>query len=130
MNFKRQAEEILLTFFKKVTGQNSRAPRCNQLGKQLKRISKRTLRSQIRLNLNHPNISRVNRDFIYTALRMIDRYRATSFKKLRFEMAFGKARRGDSKQMDYLKNILKRGDCILRESDKKLGWSLNSKNWF
>ena len=32
--------------------------------------------------------------------------------------------------MDYLKNILKRGDCILRESDKKLGWSLNSKNWY
>ena len=59
INFKRQAEEILLTFSKKVTGQNSRAPRCNQSGKRLKRISKRTIRSQIRLNLNHPNISRV-----------------------------------------------------------------------
>ena len=130
LDFKRQAEEVLLTFSKKVTGQSSRAQRCHQSGKRLRKISKRTVRSQIRLNLNHPNMTRANRDFIYNSLRLIDRYRATSFKKLRLEMPFCKVRRGDSRQLDYLKNILKKGGCSLRESDKKLGWSLNSVDWY
>ena len=32
--------------------------------------------------------------------------------------------------LQNLKLFAKRSDCILRKSDKKLGWSLNSSGWY
>ena len=130
LDFKRQAEEALLTFSCKVTGQKRRnAPKYHLKGRD-KRISKRTVRSLIRANLSHPNLSRVDRQFIYNSLRLIDRYKVGSVKMRRSISSVGKGRRRDVLNLQNLKLFINRRNCILRESDKKLGWSLNSIGWY
>ena len=61
LDFKRQAEEALLTFSCKVTGQKRRNALNHNLKGADKKTSKRTVKSLIRANLSHPNLSRVDR---------------------------------------------------------------------
>ena len=130
LDFKRQAEEALLTYSCKVTGQKRRnAPKHHLKGRN-KRISKRTVRSLIRANLSHPNLSRVDRQFIYYSLRLIGRYKVGSVKMRRSISSVGKGRRRDVLNLQNLKLFINRRNCILRESDKKLGWSVNSIGWY
>ena len=130
LDFKRQAEEALLTFSCKVTGQKRRIALNYHLKATDKKTSKRTVRSLIRANLSHPNLSRVARQFIYNSLRLIDRYKVRSGKMQRSILSVGKHRRRDNLNLENLKIFINRSDCILRESDKKLGWSLNSLGWY
>ena len=70
----------MLTFSYKVTGQNRGVLRNCHLKGTGKKTNKRTVRSQIRAHLSHPNLSRVNRHFTYNSLHLIDRYKARPMK--------------------------------------------------
>lgn len=78
-----------------------------------KKTSKRTVRSLIRANLSHANLSRVNRQFIYNSLRLIDRYEVRSVKMRRSILSVGKRRRRDNLNLENLKIFINRSDCIL-----------------
>ena len=130
LDFKRQTEQALLTFICKVTGQSRITTPTHNFRGTGKKTSKRSVRSQILTNLSYPNLSKGNRQIIYNSLRLIDRYKVRAIKVQRSVFSVGKCWGRDNLVLENLKLFSKKSDCILRESDKKLGWSLSSLGWY
>ena len=128
--FKHHAEAALLQYVLRVTGQrlknnyktNVSTKRRNQ------RVSVSSLRSQVRYNLSHPRLSRQDRNFVYTSLRAIDRF-FIKYVKCGDQIFSGRFT-GERLLVDQLGKFLKGLPVVLRESDKNLGWSLNSVDWY
>jgi len=140
LNCKRNAEKALLLFTLAVTGQKR--------GKKL--LSKKTVqnkndrsgrrwktsrkynhvRNEIRANLSQPNLSKANRDYIYSTLKLIDRLQIKSYRSFRTQSKSENLNDVPNETLNHLRNFSRVQEYVLRESDKKLGWALNSVNWY
>ena len=120
--FKCHAETALLKYVCSVTGQ-----RFKSLGEK---GSIGSLRAKIRYNLSHPRLGRHERDYVYATLELIDRFVLKNRRQEKIkDTSCGNGGR-DKLLLYNLGKFLDGLPVILRESDKKMGWSLNSLNWY
>ena len=92
------------------------------------------VRASIKYFMLHPRLTNRDRDYIMKSLKLIDRFSVNYTRNYKYsnlgslkpsEEAFGK-----SKQLRAALQLNKDQTVILRESDKKLGWALNSATWY
>ena len=83
------------------------------------------MRMKIRYNLNHPEMDLRNREYICKILEVLNR---TIRLRRRGMQNFIIERTDDEKRLYKLMKMLRDDNIILRESDKKLSWSLNQED--
>ena len=120
--FKCHAETALLKYVCSVTGQ-----RFKSLGEK---GSIGSLRAKIRYNLSHPRLGRHERDYVYATLELIDRFVLKNRRQEKIKDTSCGNGGWDKLLLYNLGKFLDGLPVILRESDKKMGWSLNSLNWY
>ena len=78
----------------------------------------------------HPSLRNRERDFVYKALNAIDRYTIKAA-RTQGHLNNGKGLCHDGfSSLREVQAFSKRSDLVLRESDKKMGWSLNTLGWY
>lgn len=120
--FKETVENILFDYVKILSN-----CRYNLHKNKAPTIKGRT-RREIRRYLALPKFEMKERNFIYYALKLLD----SLLLKDNFSVT-DKKLANESNIMGSLESIDKlkaRSDVIIRESDKKLGWSINSVSWY
>ena len=89
-----------------------------------------SLRAKIRYNLSHPRLGRHERDYVYATLELIDRFVFKNRRQEKIQETNCRKGKQDKLLVYNLGKFLHGLAVILRESDKKMGWSLNSLNWY
>ncbi len=138
LEVKKHAEEALLTYVKAVTGERRGGSRLMRHAKVKKGGNKKFYfrRYEIRGYLCHPNLGRRERGFVYKALQVIDRYYIKSLRGVKLHVHAPGISSFNNEGYEKPKALLgacsfsKRPDLVLRESDKNMGWSLNSLGWY
>ena len=136
----QNAEKALLLFTLVVTGQKGRKKllskktvqnKNDKSGMRWKTSRKYNhVRNEIRANLSHPNLSKANRDYIYSTLKLIDRLQIKSYRSFRTQSKSENLNVVPNETLNHLRNFSRVQEYAIRESDKKLGWALNSVNWY
>ena len=135
-NVKRKVEETLLSNVMQVVGKGKRGY-LSLLKKKVKK-NYNHIRATIRYFLPYPNLKSADREYIYKSLKLIDRfsinynrnYRKFQEKPLYYTRVSKLKTNRESEQLYSAIMLTKDRANILRESDKKLGWSLNSSQWY
>ena len=120
--FKCHAETALLKYACIVTGQ-----RFKSLGGK---DSIGSVRANIRYNLSHPRLGRRERDYVYATLELIHWFVLKNRQPEKIQETTCRKGRRDKLLVHNLGKFLDGLPVILRESDKKMGWSLNLLNWY
>ena len=138
---KKHAEEAVLTCAVGVTRSKHLSFK-KLIGNKNNTGSYNPVRQAIRHYLTHPNMTNSDRNYIYNSLKLIDRLVINYIRLKRKGAKF--IQRGDGSvnskfkdkdlqtiaQLQKAASLTNSKQVILRESDKKMGWSLNSTDWY
>lgn len=128
---KRLAEEAVLAYAVSIAGERERRIASGRKKKKTNKYN--STRASIRYYMTHPNMSNADRDFICKSLKLIDRLKIILSRKYKSMLPLNNNVIRKMPELDQLRDVLKfnsNPDIILRESDKKMGWSLNSTQWY
>ena len=129
---KQRAEEAILAYAVSAAGDNRKNFPLTVRKKAKNDYN--VVRASIKYFMFHPRLTNRDRDYIMKSLKLIDRFSVNYTRNYKYsnlgslkpsEEAFGK-----SKQLRAALQLNKDQTVILRESDKKLGWALNSATWY
>ena len=130
---KRQTEFAILQYVEHLAGNRKKRGGLPERGLNLNR--KVNARKGIMRYYFHPRIGYLERRFINKALKLVDfsclnfMGRNCSLNKTINRKAI-KRRESQQKGLKLLRKLTQNDDFVLRESDKNLGWSLNSASWY
>ena len=124
-----QAEMALLTFMEATLGyRRFKGRKCHQRKKEP--FKKTSIWRKIRDYLKHPGLGKIQRQFVYNSLKLIDRFRISSTREIRIKGGQKNSDRRLSSEIQKVIALVGDSKYVLRESDKKMGWSLNSVEWY
>ena len=135
---KRETELAILNYVEYLAG--SRKNRRGLVKRDLKSLRRINVRKEIMRYYFHPRIGYLERRFITKALKLTDFLYRKSFgaNHIQSKPVIGnpvltqrvKRKESHLKGLKLLKELSQDDNFVLRESDKNLGWSLNTSSWY